>query len=188
MMPLLTPNFSLPYPSGSDAPCEFAQGWCDFTNAFQDVLDGFTATVDRTNPAIPIAKLELTTPVTVPNPAIVAFDTLVTDTAGWTDFDADPTAITVDRGGYLHFTALAEVTATGALPNTATLSILNAISMQETHVEQAGMTVMGLHLWTMQFNSAITKYQIQVSHSFTANITINRASLAIFWHSDTATP
>lgn len=187
-MPLLTPNFNLPYPDGSDAPCEFAQDWCNFTTAFQDVLDGFQETVNRTVPAVPVARLELTGPLVITNPGIITFDTLSVDTAAWTDFDADPTAITVDRGGYIYLTALAEVAASGVAASSWTLSILNSAGMQDVHIEQAGATIIGMHIWNMVFNSAITKYQLLMLRSAPGDITVNRASFSIFWHSDTATP
>lgn len=187
-MTLFTPNFNLPYPDGSDAPCEFAQDWCELTTAFQTVLDGFQETVNRTNPAVPVARLELTGPLVITNPGILTFDTLSVDTAAWTDFDADPTAITVDRGGYMSLTALAEVAATGVAGTSWTLSILSASSMQEVHIEQTGAVMLGLHIWNMVFNSSVTKYQLQLSRSSAGNITVNRASFSIFWHSDTATP
>lgn len=98
-MPVLTPNFSLPVPGPLDAPCDFAQQWCDFTDSVQAVLDGFEAIANRTNPVVPLAKMELLHTVSVPSNSFIPFDTLTLNNAGMVNFDANNTSIVINRPG-----------------------------------------------------------------------------------------
>lgn len=99
-MTILTPNFSLPVPGPLDEPCDFAQQWCDFTDATQTVLDSLEAVADRTNPNVPMAKLELRGGARdLPADSLIPFDTLVLNNAGLVDFDASNSSITINRPG-----------------------------------------------------------------------------------------
>lgn len=104
-MPSNTPNFSLPYPNGSDDPCLFAQQWCDFTESINSVLATFQSGIDRANPVVPGAMLRISTPKNVINLNLVPFDEVVFDTAGMTDLDADPYHIYIRRPGRYIFNA-----------------------------------------------------------------------------------
>ncbi|HSJ76766.1 MAG TPA: hypothetical protein VK899_11420, partial [Gemmatimonadales bacterium] len=86
-MTVLTPNFSLPVPGPLDAPCDFPQQWCDFTDGVQTVLDGFETMADRTNPVVPLAKMQLLNTVNLLETSTVPFDTLTLNNAGMVDFD-----------------------------------------------------------------------------------------------------
>lgn len=98
-MPNTTPNFGLPYPSGSDAPCDFAEQWCDFTDAVNAVMDRFQSGIDRAYPVVPAALVKLTTIRGVAPNNPIPFDQVVLDTAGMTDLDADPYHIRIPRPG-----------------------------------------------------------------------------------------
>src|SRR5688500_14304081 len=94
-----TPIFSLPYPGPSDAPCDFAEQWCDFTEAIDGVFTTFEAGIARTMPVIPLAIMRLTTVQLIPNLQRVPFDAVAADTAGMTDIASDPFHITITRAG-----------------------------------------------------------------------------------------
>jgi hypothetical protein len=113
-MPSNTTNFALPYPNGSDSPCDFAQQWCDFTEAIQGVLDGFQDTLDRTVPVIPIAVLAVTENVTISNFDNIVYDTVMIDSAGWTAVDVDNTLLSPDMAGVLSFSTNGLFTQTNA--------------------------------------------------------------------------
>lgn len=98
-MPNTTPNFALPYPAATDEPCDFAEQWCDFTAAIDDVFATFQAGIDRTIPTIPIAMLQQTVTRSILNFSPLLFDTVVIDTAGMTDLDSDLSRITIPRNG-----------------------------------------------------------------------------------------
>lgn len=112
-MPNFTPNFNLPYPAPTDAPCDFDEQWCDFTDAVTSVLDGFQATVDRTYPVVPVAAVvrrnfeDVTTPTPIPSSEslsgffVLPTDTVLVDTAGWIDPDLGPELIKVDIAAIL---------------------------------------------------------------------------------------
>lgn len=100
-----TPIFNLPYPDGNDEPCDFAEQWCDFTEALDAVFDGFQATLDRTVPMIPIAVLWVSGAIILTPFANIPYNTVVIDSAGWTAVDVDNTMISPDMAGVLTFTA-----------------------------------------------------------------------------------
>lgn len=95
----VTPLMGLLYPGPTDAPCDFDEQWCTFTAGIDAIFDKWQAGLQRAYPAIPAAVMQLTTdpatPVTILNFNPVAFTEVVLDTAGMTDMDADPYAITV---------------------------------------------------------------------------------------------
>lgn len=184
-----TPNFALPYPGPLDAPCDFAQQWCELSDAFQTVLDTFTAVTDRTVPAIPIAQLTLTAPVTTENLIDIPFDTISLDTAGWVDFDANRTAIRVNRAGiYVVHGRCETISVAGAqfysmfvqadLTNTITSD-----TQQYNAVATLGLMGAALHVITTP-----TSYAMAMSTSAATSITVQRAALTVFWHADRATP
>lgn len=103
-MTAFTTNFSLPFPDSSDAPCDFAEQWCAFTDAVDVVFDGFQATLDRTVPMIPLAVLQVTEHVTVGNFVNIPYDAVLIDSAGWTAVDIDNTMISPDMAGVMTYT------------------------------------------------------------------------------------
>lgn len=100
-MVAFTTNFDLPFPDSSDAPCDFAEQWCDFTDAVDAVFDRFQATLDRTVPMIPIALLKVSEPVLIGTFNNIPYDTVVIDSAGWTAVDIDNTMISPDMAGVM---------------------------------------------------------------------------------------
>src|SRR5688500_14787019 len=113
-MPNNTFNFNLPYPSGTDRPCDFAEPWCDFTTAIDAVFAVFQAAIDRTIPVVPMAILLQTTQRSILNFAPLIFDTVVADTAGMTDIDVDPFSITIRRPGRYTVAAYVQKPTVGA--------------------------------------------------------------------------
>lgn len=190
-MPSFTPNFALPYPNGTDAPCDFAQQWCDFSDAFQTQLDGFQAIIDRTIPVIPIARLELTVPYTAVALEPVRFDTLNIDTANWVDFDADPTTIRVDRGGIFVVVASAEiVTVVGTNTYSMTMQSipLGTIRDEQQKAAAAQGQSAGFSLGALVTVTTPSTFGLYVNNNNLINVTLTRAALTVFWHADRSTP
>jgi len=189
-MTSLTTNYALPYPDGTNRPCDFAQDWCTFTDSVQSVIDGYQAIVDRTVPVIPIARLLVTTPVVMISDDEVVFDTVSVDTAGWVDFDADPSGITTDRAGrfvahgWLRFKS-------GTLNNLVQVHIRYTDQIQNpddsyfdraTGFDTAGNTA------TLTALTAPTRWSMTAFNGNGANMTLQSAGFTVFWHADRATP
>lgn len=121
-MPSNTPNFNLPYPNGSDDPCLFAQQWCDFTGAINDVLALFQTGINRANPVVPGAMLRISTPKNIINNNLIPFDEVVFDTAGMTDLDADPYHIYIRRPGRYIFNGFIDKDTSGVVNSQLSLS------------------------------------------------------------------
>ena len=189
-MPLYTPTWMLPYPAPSDPPCDFAETWCDLSDAFQVAIDGFTETIDRTEPAIPMAQLRLTEPYTLISGVPIVFDTLGVDTAGWINFDADPSAIVTDRGGYIGVSANATVQSTGTTPVTFQLYMVSgAPSLIDTQIDQGtANTVYGLQLSGLTLLTSAASFGLTVARTSDDEISLLQAQMTVFWHSDRAAP
>lgn len=52
-----TTAHELPYPTGSDAPCDFDDTWCDFTAALDAQMNEVDLDIKRYQPTISMAKL-----------------------------------------------------------------------------------------------------------------------------------
>lgn len=187
-MPLFTPNYALPYPAATDEPCDFAEQWCAFSDAFQAVLDGFVETAQRTIPAVPVARLLLSTPTVFTLGQEIRFDTLSVDTAGWVDFDADPAGITSQRGGYLYAVGNAQVPTSGVALREYWIDISNVTDQDGTNDNGVAGTVMGLNTAGVVTPAGPTRYALTINSTVTGTVTVNSAALAVFWHSDRATP
>lgn len=188
-MPLYTPNFALPYPAPLDEPCDFAQQWCDLSSRFQTLLDGYHTIIDRTTPAIPVARLLITEPTSFSVNQELIFDTLSVDTAGWVDFDADPQGITVDRGGYYYLIANAAIPTLGVANAEYGLDISGIDDQDATIDNGVAGTVMGLNTAGYSTINILTRFAVTVtSGTGTGTVTVNSAMFSIFWHSDEATP
>lgn len=185
----VTPNFALPYPGPLDPPCDFAQQWCALSDSFQGVLDAFTDVTDRTVPAIPIAQLTLTAPVTLENLIDIPFDTISLDTAGWVDFDADRTAIRVNRAGIYVAHGRCETisVASAQFYNMFIQTDFNSTVASDTQQYNAVATLglMGTALTTL---FAPGSFRMAMSTSAATTITVQRAALTVFWHADRTTP
>lgn len=96
----------LPYPTGTDAPCDVDETWCLFTAAVETQLAGIGSILNRTAVSVPFAKvIREAEQVMIPN-----IDTLViNDAIEWqgvevdndnmVDLSADPLHIYVRRPG-----------------------------------------------------------------------------------------
>lgn len=186
-MTAFTPNFSLPYPTALDAPCDFAEQWCEFTDAVNAVTTRFQTTVDRTVPTIPMARMTLTTPITIVNGGTIPFDSVSVNTAGWIDFDASNTDIVPDRAGYFVMTAQALFQTTGVLGNVFSLQFNNFTTQQDNQIDRATSSV-GLNLTSMRLVTTPFAFNVRVQRTIAGNLTINAASFSLWWHADTATP
>jgi len=186
-----TPTYNLPYPGGLDEPCDFAEDWCAFTAAASAVLDSFQAVADRTNPSVPIGKMELSTLTTIAKGSPIPFDSVTINNANFVDFDASNSSMTIGRPGrYVIilnvFMSTSGVALSRFLPqifaNTVSLVTADELDLATTSVsfvEQAfhSTTIAPFTISaTMEQSSAVT------------TVTIQRAMLSVFWHSDGAAP
>jgi hypothetical protein len=193
-----TANFALPYPDGSDRPCDFAEQWCDFTQAVDAVFDRFQATLDRTVPMIPLAVLSLTDQVTMLAFNNIPYDTVAMDSAGWTAVDIDNTMISPDMAGVLSFSASALMTqaqVVGAF-------ILDPIDSRASWVEpelpfgdqmDTNTCPIGIPLaQPVEFSDGgwipgATGIRNSVGVNNIATVTVTRSNYSIYWHSDGGT-
>lgn len=192
-MPLFTPNYQLPYPSGTDEPCDFAEQWCEFSDAFQSVLDRFQSVLDRTVPAAPVARLLVTTPVVVAEEQPIPFDTLSVDTAGWVDFDADNTSITTDRGGIFSVVANIQIATTGVAGREVqfTVAPLGFLGVTDSQFDRGNPgQFVGLNITGTNASATPLTFNMMAftNASPSINLTVITAHLAVFWHSDRAAP
>lgn len=186
-MTLFTPNFALPYPDALDAPCDFAQDWCAFTDAVNAVATRFENTINRTVPVIPMARMTLTTPVTILNGGDIPFDSVSVNTAGWIDFDASNTTINPDRAGYFVINANALVDTTTLLGTVITVRIDGSSTYQDNQIDRFLSSIGNT---TARIINIATPFPIsvEIARSTVGNLTINAASFTVWWHADTATP
>lgn len=186
-MTATTTNFALPYPTATDEPCDFAAQWCTFTDAIQSVVDGFQAIIDRTTPVIPIARMEVTTPVAVVSGGEIPFDALTCDTVGFVDFDADPRGFTINRAGRFGLVGTASVTATQVNNNYIRLFISGD---QDVVLDRTTATPVGVNTAQVTINTSSVRRSLKISRddSTTANLTVEKATFTVFWFADRATP
>lgn len=195
-MPILTPNFSLPVPGPLDPPCEFAQQWCDFTNATQAVLDKFEAIANRTNPWVPLAKMELRTAVTVPADSSIPFDTLTLNNAGMVDFDTSNTTVVFNRSG--RFMVVCNVLFRLA-PTPNMWFNLQALPSGAGTINRTPAVDHNINISGTNTGSTLSAYfyittppvvlRINTDMVTTPDtVTIELASLSVFWFADGATP
>lgn len=186
-----TANFALPYPGALDEPCDFAQDWCAFTDATQLVLDGFQATADRVYPVQPVAKMQVTTLTTITNDSIVPFDTVTFSNAGWIDFDASNTTITVKRPG--RFVAAFNAFMTTSLVANSRfqtrfgLAPLSEPDSWELDLAASSVAFCANALYVSASPSFDVYIQLSNSSAVTT-IEIIYASLSVYWHADRSAP
>lgn len=189
-MPNNTVNFNLPYPAGSDAPCDFDEQWCDFAHAVNGVIATFQAGVDRANPVIPAALLRTVTNHTVINGNKVPFDEVIMDTAGMTDLDADPYQITITRTGRYSVAAFVDKATSAIVNSELTLFIQGGTSDIVANVLDRGA---GVNYWVPAYGPVVSlaagdKISIFFNVGTLAAQTVNMAWLSVAWHSDTEVP
>lgn len=193
-MPNYTANFALPYPNPTDDPCLFAEQWCDFAAAVNAVLDGFQETIDRTVPVVPMAQMRITTAQAYNSSleTFVTFDAVSFDTAGWTDFDANPRAISTDRAAVFNVHA-SDITDPDGVNSLWTirfeetdLSGITTVGEAQQILDRGGTgTRIGNTVTNLvQRNQPIDTYlEVFVNGSVTYNLT--NAYMTIWWHADT---
>lgn len=196
-MPVLTPNFSLPVPGPLDAPCDFPAQWCDFTNGVQAVLDDFEAVANRTNPVVPLAKMQLLNTVTLLETSTVPFDTLTLNNAGMVDFDTSNTTMVIKRPGrfFAVFNALFVASAASNTYFEAQLLPTGAGAINQTtaiddnfcfnSLINVGSTLSAvLYVTSPPVNVRVIVQIIGASE----NVLIDLASFSLFWFADRGAP
>lgn len=187
----LTPSFSLPYPSASDEPCDFAEQWCDFTEAIDDVFTTFETGINRTTPIVPAAKFLRTTPISVLNLAPIPFDTAEVDTAGMIDISTDPFHITYTRAGRYTLCAYLDLLPPGTALN-AEISIIIGGDLRTATAETINRGVgiiYRLNVYRAVYSAQAGEQSYLSFNTGTAgSYTVNKAWLSAVWHSDTETP
>ena len=191
-MPSNTTNFNLPYPNGSDEPCDFAQQWCDFTEALDGVFGTFQAAVDRTIPVIPMAIMRQTVTRSVPGFGNIPFDTVLVDTAGMTDIDVDAIHITIKRPGRYTVGAMFDKNSAGAPFVTAYTSVFDTPTFNAQAVlldRGAGLSYFLNPYYSVQTFAAGDKVGLSFNVAGSTTLfAIERSWLAVIWHSDTEAP
>lgn len=190
-MPGHTTNFDLPYPVSTDEPCDFAEQWCDFTDALDDVFTGFQVTLGRTMPVVPLAIMEQTIQRSVANNAEIPFDTVLADTAGMTDIDSDLYHITIQRPGrYVVAAGLQKLTVGAPFVTAFTgISATGKFSAQAMLYDRgAGITYFLNAYHTVETYAAGDKVGLSYSVGTQNFFLIDASWLAVIWHSDTEAP
>lgn len=188
-MTALTPVYGLPYPDALDAPCDFPEDWCAFTVAVDGVLDRFELGAQRVIPAIPIAKVMITSQVVIAEGAAFPWDAVAVDTAGWTDFDADNRIITVSRTARYSVVGAAILAPTGVANSSYILSFTgvsnNDVEALCRNTQDIGITTQ-TEAQTLTAGTDVAMFVIR--NGSAGNITIRSASLTVFWHADEERP
>lgn len=100
-MTSFTPNVALPYPDGTDAPCDGAAQLNDLKNTLFDLLDGYEQAVDRQKdfPMVSIARLgiqgEVSGRTSNKDGTPIVFDTVEHDDLRAANLVADSQSITL---------------------------------------------------------------------------------------------
>lgn len=184
-MPNFTAIFNLPYPTASDAPCDFDEQWCDFTEAIDGVFSTFDAGAARTNPIIPMAIMKQTQPASVANLTAIPFDTVLVDTAGMTDIDLDPFSITILRPGRYTVNAFLEKPSSGtALNSQMTFLVINTLASAETLERGIIQYRLTAYNAVESLNSG-DKIQLSFNTGASGFFPVTQAWLSVVWHSDT---
>lgn len=191
-MTAFTPNFNLPYPTALDDPCDFAEQWCDFTNAVTGVLDGFEEIADRTNPSTLIAKMELTNAVTLAGPSILSFDAVSVNNAGMVDFDVSRQRIRINRPGRFSAEAHVLFTGSGVANNQFTIRIDGNTMQDKTRAVEVASPIIGMMYTTpfelVSFPFTPVDVWIEVDAATAPTYVVTNASLAVYWFADRSAP
>lgn len=190
-MTAYTPNFDLPYPTAPDAPCDFPQQWCDFTNAVTEVLDRFEAIANRTNPSVPIAKMRLTRPVLLTGDSVLAFDAVEVNNAGMIDFDVSRNRIRIQRPGRYSAEAHVMFNASTTANNNYSVTIngvmldtIRVIDLNTSFVAQVYTTPIDLDIFTF----GPLDVSVRVNATLAPSFTVADAALAVYWFADRDAP
>ena len=192
-MPNHTTNFNLPYPASIDAPCDFAEQWCDFTAAIDGVFDTFQSAIDRTIPVVPVAILQMTVARSVFNFNPIPFDTVVVDTGAMTDMDVDPFTITIKRPGrYTVAGGIFKPSVGGVFVPAETTIFAQPNFSAQAEVIDLGAGGGAAYYLAAYFAAETYAVNQKVRLSFSVGNQslwpITTAWLAVVWHSDTEVP
>lgn len=190
-MTSLTPVYDLPFPDALDAPCDFPEDWCAFTVAVDAVLDRLELGAQRVIPAIPIAKVMITEPVTLTAGQAFPWDTVAIDTAGWTNFDEDNRILTVSRTARYSVLGAALVGPSGLANSSYVLFIDNVLFTDPDYLDRniAGVNI-GITTQNDSDEIAVgTEISMNIIRSGSSGtIPLQSASLTVFWHADEERP
>lgn len=104
-MSTCTPVYQLPYPIGSDRPCDIGETLCSFAASVEAELDRLDGIVDRAVDTVPMASVRMTQQVsyviTVAQNFSVSlpFDSVDVDTADMVNLESNPYLVTLPRTG-----------------------------------------------------------------------------------------
>ena len=186
-----TANFALPYPGALDAPCDFAEDWCAFTNATSAVLDTFQVVADRTNPAVPMGKMELSTLTTIVKGSPIPFDSVTINNANFVDFDASNSTMTISRPGrYVIILNLFMSSSLVALSRFLTVIRADGVGIFVSDELDLATTSVS-YVCNAIHSTTTAPFTISATidqSSAVTTVTIQRAMLSVFWHSDGAAP
>lgn len=188
-MPNTTVNFGLPYPAPSDDPCDFAQQWCEFTGAINDIMTTFQSGIDRAIPVVPAALIRSSIVRSVVNLHDIPFNEVVLDTAAMTDLDADPFHITITRPGRYTIGGYIEKPSSGVV--NAQLTLQTSIGDPQWQIlDRAGGLTYSIPTYIpVRTLAAGTQIALVYDTSLFAGAeNIDVAWLCAFWHSDTEAP
>jgi hypothetical protein len=186
-----TPVYGLEYPNALDEPCDFPEDWCAFTAGVDAVVDRFEAGASRVLPAVPIAKVMVTSPVTLAAGQAFPWDTVAIDTAGWTNFDEDNRIITVSRTARYSVLGSALIGPSGTANSSYVLFINNVLFTDPDYLDR---NVVGVNIGITTQNdsgeiAAGTQLSMFVIRSGSSGtIPLQSASLTVFWHADEERP
>lgn len=188
-MSAFTPVYGLEYPDALDAPCDFPEDWCVFAADVEAVLARFELGASRVLPAIPVAKVQVTANVVVPEFQAIPWDTVSIDTAGWTDFDSNNRVITVPRTARYTVTAAVIVDSQGVLNSTWSLQVNSGVfqfvDALDRNSDDIGITAQGTG--TINAGTEVSMFML-AGTSMPAGYTVRSASLAVYWHADVERP
>lgn len=184
-MTSFTPVYGLEYPNALDAPCDFPEQWCEFAADVEAVLDRFELGASRVLPAIPIAKVQVTESVVVPEFAAIPWDTVSIDTAGWTNFDANNQIITIPRTARYTVSATAIVTPQGVTNSTWTMFVNAGVFQFVDTLERPGsdISLSAQATGTISAGTDVSMFML-AGTSIPAGYRIVTASLSVYWHAD----
>lgn len=183
-----TALLKLPYPGPDDAPCDFDEGWCQFTSAIDGFFDKWEAGLNRAYPAIPGAKMLLTVNTTIQNFNPVPFTEVEFDTAGMTNMDADPYGIVVPRAGrYTIGAFLYEDDASGGGGASSDIIIGFVNEQNQILILGAGAYRNHVYVPVIDLNEG-TRITLTSFISAQPIRTARQAWLSVSWHSDRVRP
>lgn len=179
---------TLPFPIGTDAPCEFPEQWCETITGINAKVAEYESVIDRTYPAIPVCVLRATVSQTLPALLdAVTFTEAAIDTAGMSDLDANPKIITVPKNGVY--------TVQGFIHQITTVALNSVVDVQvffqsipsgfgdfrgRTRSLGVGSSVQVSTARITSFWQAGTIFSLGTSSA----VQVLKASLSVAWHAD----